>query len=168
VAIVVDYGTTVSAARITLDVTRVALTGTVALAPTISVSNVSASGPWTDIPDLYQVFSALFRYTKYTLAATSSDGGIAQISSINARLDLKRKTEEWMVVCNAADSGGTTLDITGKFVQILSINITPEGTTPLSPVYTYDSAINPTWVKIMLFNGAVRASATASITIRGV
>jgi len=163
----IDYGATIASTKITMDVTRNTPAGTVTVTPTISVS-INGSD-WTDYADQYQTYASGFRYVKYRLDMASSDGAVLRISAMDTRLDMKQKTYEGKVTCAAADSGGTVVDITGLFMDVSSIQITAQGTTPVIAIYDFVDNPNPTEFKILLFNtSGARVDGTASYIIRGV
>lgn len=171
----VDYGATVPASKATMTVNPSFLNGVITYAPTIEFSLNGTT--WTAPAATFSVYGTAFRYVRYTLgmSATHDGTGLATDSSalvlinpLNYKLDVKQKTYQFMVNAVSTDAGGTSVDITGIFVDVSSIVLTALGTTPLICVYDFVDAPNPTTLKVLAFTTAgVRASATVSGTIRG-
>ena len=107
-----------------------------------------------------------FRYVKVRVEVT---GGTITLQGCNLKLSSKSLKETGTVACNASDAGGTTVTFTRSYVDVVSISVTPLGTTPVIPVYDFADVPNPTSFKILLFNkDGVRVSGNASYTIEGV
>lgn len=175
----VDYGTTIASAKITMSPTEAFLHGTVTQTPSISVSATGAfAGEETTFAGVWSAHSTAFRYVKFTIAfsAAASGTGLASdtanllgVDPLTYVLDLKLKTHQGMTVCASGDAGGTSVDITGVFLDVQSITVTPKSTTAVHASYDFVDAPNPTAFKILLWDaGGSRVSATASWTIRGV
>ena len=74
------------------------------------------------------VYAENFRYVRYTFTVT---GGYAEISNINYRLDVKRKTDMGQAYCKATDGGtgndtGTWIPFNKKFSDIENIEYATE------------------------------------------
>lgn len=165
---VIDYASVLSSSKVVMDVTRTTPAGTVTITPTISVK-LNIGDAWTDYVGVYQAYASGFRYVKYRLDFETTDNGILNITQLNVRLEMKQKTYEGNVQCTDTDTGGTSVDITGIFVDVNSIQVTPLSTTALIACYDFVDAANPTTFKILLFDtNGNRASARASYIIRGV
>lgn len=172
----VDYGAQIGSAKITLVPTVYFSNGTVGVVPTIETSPNNSD--WTSYPSTYSVYGVSFRYVRYTLdfSAAHTGSGLATdtanflaYSPLSYVLDLKLKTYQGMTACNAGDAGGTTVDITGRFIDVQAITVTPAGTSAMYAIYDFVDAPNPTQFKILLFNTAgTRVSGTASWVVRGV
>lgn len=165
----IDYGTALAGTTITLTMTSQAISGTVAVTPSIS-ARMTDTGPWTDYGNLWQVFVAGFRYIKvrltFTAAATTN---LLLISRLNIRMAVKLRNDAGIVSAVAADAGGTWIPFKISFVDIQSISVTPQGTTPLVAVYDFTDIPNPTGFKVLLFNSAgQRVSGTVSWSAKGV
>lgn len=164
----IDYGAVIASTRITLDVTRTAVVGTVSVTPKISVK-LNSGDAWTDYDNVYQVYATNFRYAKYRLDFATSDGGILLVSKMQSKLESKQKTYEGTVTANSGDSGGTSVDITGIFIDVNSIQVTPKGTTAAIAIYDFTDTPNPTAFKVLLYNtSGTRITGTVSYLIRGV
>jgi hypothetical protein len=173
---IVDYGATISAAKVTMTPTLYSSNGTVTITPTVSTSPNSTV--WTDFVGVYSAYSTAYRYVKYILnmTATHDGSGLATdtaslivIQPLNYRLDVKQRTFQGMVSALSTDAGGTSVDITGQFIDVASITVSALGTTALFVVYDFVDTANPTAFKVLVFNSSgTRVSATVSYTLRGV
>ena len=164
---VFDFGMIIPQARVTLLVTRQAVGGTVNVTPTISVSLDGTT--WTDAAGVYDVSNGNFRYVKIHLDFASSNNGYMEISDIRLSFDARMKTVEGGITANASDTGGTPVDITGKFVDVISIQLTPAATTGMTAVYHFDDVPMPTTFYVYLFDSTgARATGTVSYTVKGV
>ncbi len=87
---VFDYGTTLAATKITATLTAVPVSGTVVATPTISVSNSSGTGPWTDYAGVSSAFVSNFRWAKvrYDFGSVGGDD-LVTITGLNVRFDVK-------------------------------------------------------------------------------
>jgi hypothetical protein len=165
---IIDYGASIPGTKITLDLTRVVVSGTVTITPTLSISSDNVT--WIDYPGVYSTYATAFRYCKVTLEVSSADGGVIAITGSSLRLDVTQVTHEFKVACVATDAGGTVVDITGLFIDVQGVKITPRGTAPLVAVADWVDEPNPTEVKILLFSDMVgtRADGDVTVTITGV
>ena len=124
---------------------------------------------WTDYAGVYEAYASNFRYAKYRLDFATANHGIMDIISCAVKLEMKQKTFEGTATCLSTDSGGTPVDITGKFSDVSSIQVTPLSTSSVVAVYDFLDAPNPTTFKILLFNSSgARVGGTASYILRGV
>lgn len=175
----VDYGATIASAKITMSPTTYYTNGTVTITPELKTSATGAfAGEETTFAGVYSAHSTSFRYVRYTLVYSAAAAGtglgtdtthLIGHKPLSFVLDLKLKTYQGMTSCNSGDSGGTSVDITGQFLDVQAITVTPHGTTPIMEVIDFTDTPSPTSFKILLFNDSgTRVSATASWTIRGV
>ncbi len=172
---VIDYGVVLANNRITVTLNSLNLVGAVAKSCTISVSADGAS--WTDYVGHWQIYATNFRYAKVHLTFTAANSNdLLEVIGLNIRLDSKLKTVTKMVACDAADVGGTVVYLTDDwtatgnqiFIDVDAIQITPQGTAPLTAVYDFVDTPNPLSLKVLLFNSAgARASGSTSLTVRG-
>lgn len=116
---VVDVGTEVPSTSINVTVSREVLEGNPSIACKIEVAS-EASGPWRVMAEnAFQTYANSFRYVRYTFTVT---GGMAAISNINYRLDVKKLSDFGSVQSNATDNGDgfedvdTTPDLYGTWV----------------------------------------------------
>lgn len=172
-----DYGTVLAANKISLGAVTAVLAGAVVIDTTISVSADGMS--WTDYAGVMQVYATNFRYVKVRITATSANGGIAELSSLNVRLDSKLKTITGTVSCAATDSGGTLVYLTDdrtatgvkEFIDVEAIVPAAkyDASYPgASAVYDFTDTPNPLSMRLLMFDkDGNRISGTASYTVRG-
>lgn len=166
---VIDYGSSVASAKITLAAAYSMQIGTATITPTISVSNTSSTGPWTDYAGQTEAYVSNFRWIKirYDLASAGGDD-LAKFTSITVRLDAKQKSDFGSINANAADAGGTVVNFNVPFSAVTSINVNAQSTSPVYAVYDFAGGANPTSFKILLFNSSgTRISGTVSWSARG-
>jgi hypothetical protein len=73
------------------------------------------------------------------------------------------------IACVSTDSGGTMVTYANAFVDISSITVNANATTPVIAIYDFTDVPNPTSFKILLFDLAgARVSGNASYQITGV
>lgn len=163
-----DYGAQLPSTKITATLTSVA-TGTLTVTPTISVSDTSATGPWTDYPGVDQVLATGFRWVKVRYDVTQvGDDAFLEITNLNLRLDVKLRNDAGSGTGNSGDSGGTTVNFNVTFVDVESIIVTPLSTTAVIPVVNFVDAPYPTSFKVLLFDtDGVRVTEDFSWTARG-
>jgi predicted phage tail protein len=162
---VIDAGSTLPSSKITITASLGAITGSPSAAYTISVSNSSASGPWTDYAGS-QAYATAFRWAKVKIAVT---GGIAEVFNAIVRMDVKERTDSGEAAVSAGDSGGTTINFTVPFVSVKSITVTPKATTARIAIYDFAGGANPTSFKALLYDTAGnRVSGTVSWQVSGV
>jgi predicted phage tail protein len=166
---VIDYGSTLPSAKVTLTGTWSQGFGASTVVPKISVSNTSSTGPWTDFTGVTEVFATTFRYIKIRYDVTASGGDdIITFSTINVRLDVKQKDDFGVVSAVSTDAGGTTVTFTQSFTDVASIILTPLGTTARYAIYDFTDVPNPTTFKVLLFDSSgTRISGSVSWAARG-
>ena len=114
--------------------------GTPSMTTQISVS--SDGSTYTDYPGQTQIFATNFRYVKVRLTATDSAGtGLYSITNLSVTLDAKLKNDGGMISCVSTDTSGTVANFGVTFVDVTSITVTPQGTTPLTAVYDFQDAV---------------------------
>ena len=164
---VIDYGSVLAGCKITVSANGLAVTGT----PTITCDiSTSADGTtYTLNSGVWQVYSTNFRYVKYRLKVQATDTtSLYKLSGANVRLDVKLKNDGGTVACNASDVSGTTANFVVPFISVTSITLTAAGTTPLTAVYNFSGAPNPTGFSIFIFNSAgQRVSGNVSWSAKG-
>jgi hypothetical protein len=173
----VNYGGVINSSRVTMTATQYFASGsTMTTTPKLEAGTDGSTWPQS-FPGVNTALISSFQYVRYTLdfSAAHNGTGLATDTSallitqpLNYRLDVKLKTHQGMVSALAADSGGTSVDITGIFVDVSSISVSALGTTPLYVVYDFTDAPNPTTFKVLVFNSSgTRVNATVSYTLRG-
>ena len=137
---VFDFGTLLSSSRVTMAFNAVVVAGTPNLTTQISVS--SDGSTYVDYPGQTQIFATNFRYVKVRLTATDSAGtGLYSITNLSVTLDAKLKNDGGMTSCVSTDTSGTVANFGVTFVDVTSITVTPQGTTPLTAVYDFQDAV---------------------------
>ena len=118
---IVDVGTDVPSTSITVTVTSRQLEGNPLISCKIEVSSNRVN--WREMADgSFQTYASSFRYVRYTLTVT---GGMAAISAINYRLDVKKQSDFGAVFSSATDNGegfvsvDATPDLYGTWVPFL-------------------------------------------------
>lgn len=166
---VVDYGATIGSSKVSVVSTYNTAFGSATITPTISVSNTSATGPWTNYAGVTEVYATTFRYIKIKYDVTSAGGDdLVQFTSINVKLDAKQKTDFGTIAAVSTDAGGTTVTFNSSFTSVTSINLTPLGTAARYAIYDFAGGANPTTFKVLLYDSAgARLSGTVSWTARG-
>jgi hypothetical protein len=84
----------------------------------------------------------------YSTATTYAYKGtdLYKLQSLGVKLDAKQRTDSGMVVVNSADAGGSIVNFSNTFVDIASITLAPQGTTPISCIYSFsDTNITGTY-----------------------
>lgn len=165
----IDYGTLLSATKITATLTYSTVSGSVTVTPTISVRALTTD-PWTNYAGLSSVFAANFRYAKirYDFSSTGGDDLIT-ITGLNVRFDVKLKNDAGTVNAVSTDTGGTTVTFNLPFVDVQSITVTPKGTSARIAVYDFTDVPNPTSFKVLLFDTAGnRVSGEVGWSVKGV
>lgn len=118
---IVDVGTDVPSTTITVTVSSSVLEGNPQISCKIEVSSDMLD--WREMADgSFQTYASSFRYVRYTFTVT---GGMAAISAINYRLDVKKQSDFGSVYSNASDNGegfvsvNDTPDLYGTWVPFL-------------------------------------------------
>lgn len=152
----VDYETTLSS-KITLDVTRETLGGTITVTPTISLSDDNVN--WTDYADQYVVYGTEFRYVKYLLELETADGGVAKVSRIGARLDVKEFTIARTVNVTDTTGDGTQVDFADWGITPIDVLAIVAGSPylgtsadPVRVAVNFTDAPDPTSFKVLVWD----------------
>jgi hypothetical protein len=165
----IDYGAVLASSKVTLTLTRTAVTGSTTATPTISVKKLPGDS-WTVYSGLASVFATDFQYVRAQYDFASSGGNdLLQVTGLNVKLDSKLKNDSGTGTANSGDSGGTVVSFGVAFVDIDSISVTPLATTAVTAVYDFVDVANPTSFKVLLFNSSgTRVSGAFSWSARGV
>ena len=161
---VFDYGTILGSSQITLN-----FQGTViAATPTISFDiGISTDGiTYTTTVGAQSIFATNFRYVKITAnVTTTSATGLYLLQSMNVLLNAKLITDAGTVDALSTDASGTIVNFSKEFVDVISITISPNGSTLLTPVYDFkDSVLTGTY---SVTSNVVTVSVTAHGLIAG-
>lgn len=171
---VVDYGSALSC-KITVDVTRTTLAGTITVTPKISVS--SDNSTWTDYDGYYEVYGSGFRYIKLRLTVTGGDTtALAKISNIAIRLDVKEKSIGTKCTVsdttgdgtqfNFSDLGITPIDVISIVAGVPFLNDSSKD--PVKVAVNFTDAPYPTYYKLVVWdkNGTRIAANNIPVAIR--
>ena len=166
---IVDYGATLAATNVTVTPTTVALAGNPSWSVTISSSNTGPTGPWLDYPDAAQVYLTNFRWLKVRVTVSSPDSASALVmSALEIKLDVKLKNDAGTVIANAGDAGGTVVPFSVAFVDVTSITVTAQGTSPRTAVTQFSGQPYPASFQVLLFDDAGnRVSGAVSWAAKG-
>jgi hypothetical protein len=162
-----DYGAILGAMRVKLIPTIEILAGNPSYQIDISISTNGIN--YIDYFNQSQIFGTNFRYIKFRITATTtSDLDVLYLSKLNLVLDAKLKTDSGSITANASDIGGTTVNFNENFLDITSITVSANSTSPLFAIYDFVDIPNPTFFKILVFNSSgTRVNAQVSWSARG-
>lgn len=140
-----DFGTVLASSRVSAAYTTTTIAGSPLIVPTISTSVDGST--WLDNAGQTQIFATNFRYVKVRITVTDSAGtGIVTLNSLAVTLDAKLKNDAGSTSCVSTDTSGTVANFTTTFVDVASITVTPQSTTPVTAVYDFlDSIITGTY-----------------------
>lgn len=174
---VFDYGATLAAMKITAAYLLTTVAGTVS--STVTLTTALDSGFTTNVQTFTtsQAYAVNFRYVKVRVAVTATDDkGIAELSNFTLKLDTKLKSLTGNINALSTDTGGTIVYLTDDrlstgpktFIDVESITLAANSTTPLYAVYDFTDTPSPLSFKVLLFNSSgTRVSGTVSYAVRG-
>jgi hypothetical protein len=168
---VVDYGASIPSSMITMAVTWSTRAGTVVMTPEIFTSPDNST--WTSLGHVYQAASSTFRYVKYNLVLTTSNGGIAVIQQIYVKLDVKQKTimNKTLNITdttgsgtsfNFSDLGITPVDIVGISADAPWTNTSAD---PITALVNFTDVPNPTSFKLLAWDKSNARVAVNGVTV---
>lgn len=166
---VYDAGAVITSTNIRVTLDSTAVVGAATLAVQISTRK-ALTDPWTDFPvDMNPVFASDFRYVKVTVNISKDavdDTSFVELREINTVLSRKLKPDSGSVFVAA---NPTWVPFNIPFVDVRSINATPQGDTSLVATTDFDDVPNPTGFKVWLFdNSGNEATGVVRWTARGV
>lgn len=162
---VFDYGTVLSSSVVTLNLDYENIVGTPILSTRISISLDGVS--YTDYDGQLQVYGTGFRYVKVKVTITGANEGFL-LKGLEVKLDSKIKSDGGAGNAVATDVGGTLVTFNKAFVDIISLTVTPNGTTPLIAIYDFVDIPNPTSCKVLMYDtDGNRVSGQFSWSARG-
>jgi hypothetical protein len=172
-----DYGATLAAMKVTVSYLLSTVAGSVSSDVVVSVALDSGFTSNVQTFPSAQGYGINFRFVKVRVnVVATNDQGIAELSNLTIKLDTKLKNQAGAVFASAADSGGTTVFLTEDrtstgpktFIDVESITVAAQGTTPLYAIYDFTDTFDPLSFKILLFNSSgTRVSGTVSYSVRG-
>lgn len=166
---VIDMGATVDLSRIRINPEVEVVAGT-----TTTVRwwiGVSSDGVTFTEQEFKDTVQASFRYVRIRAEVTTdSDKDLIKIWAIGLVLDVKIKSDQGNGTANASDVGGTVVFFNRPFIDVESITLTANSTTPVTIVYDFVDAPNPVSFKVLAFNQATGARITVPFSwfVRGV
>lgn len=167
---VIDHGTTIAACKISMIVALGAGFGNPTVSYTISVSNTSATGPWTNYAGVTEVYATGFRWVKVKIDMTGTGtNDLVEVQGLVTKLDAKQKSDFGSVNCTTV-AGGDVVSFNTTFTSVSSITLSAQaqGTTVLIPIYDFAGGANPTSFKVLLYNSAgTRVTGSVSWAARG-
>ncbi|MCG7628984.1 phage tail protein [Epibacterium sp. MM17-32] len=163
-----DTGGVLKASIITVTPTAKALAGDGEIAVDIEYRE-KETDPWTKRENQNRIYAQNFRYVRFTLRlAADSRHDLVEVSRIDMRLNVKIRNDAGSGVANATDTNGTQVNFNVEFVDVASITVTPNTTTPVIPVYDFEDTQNPTGFTVYLFDkNGNRVSGDFSWAVRG-
>jgi predicted phage tail protein len=164
----IDYGTILPASRVTVTPTYDIVDGAPSLAVKIEVSPDNSI--WTAYNNTTAVYVSNFRYARYTVTVTGGASGrdILRLKGINYRYDVKLKNDAGTVQANSTDANGTPVTFNIGFIDVTSITVTANTTSPVFAVYNFVDAPNPTGFTVYLFDkNGNRVAGTVSWSAKG-
>ena len=179
---ITDFGVTIPASRIQVDMSQVALDPPIGEGVTIS-PQISVGTDGTNFTDLdanaSNVLGTNFRYVKvvFTLSA-SGNNDLIKVNNISQKLFLKQKTDQGSVDISASEAAsGKQVSFfagtTKAFLDVDSIALQIRGSSGTAKYAIYDflDEPTPTGFKIFLFDedgNAPTGTNTVDFTVRGV
>lgn len=172
---IIDYtgvpGEYLPATKVSMNVTRTTLAGTLTVTPEIlhSLDGVS----YTSLGETYTAYVPQFRFIKYRLTVTTSDGGLLRLEQINVKLDVKQR--RYVTSVNVTD---TVSD--GTQVTFASLGLSPNdvlGITaeapytgnstndPIRALVNFQDTVNPTSFKVLAYNKSNARVAVNGVTV---
>jgi hypothetical protein len=83
-----------------------------------------------------------FRFVKVRITASNtSDKVMYKLNFLEVRLDAKKKYDSLSVTSLSTDTLGTIVNFNKEFIDVQSINVTPNSTTALIAVYDFQDAV---------------------------
>jgi predicted phage tail protein len=148
----IDYGAILPASRVTVTPTYDIVDGAPALAVKIEVS--ADNSTWTAYNNTTAVYVSNFRYARYTVTVTGGTTGrdILRLKGINYRYDVKLKNDAGTIQAISTDVNGTPVTFNVGFIDVTSITVTANTTSPVFAVYNFQDVPNPTGFTVYLFD----------------
>lgn len=94
-------------------------------------------------------FFEQIRFLKFKLEFTAEDDkSLAEFFNVTISLNVKKELDSGLVTANAGDITGTTVLFNKKFKDVESITLTVEAKEPVTAIYDFLDAANPTSFKV--------------------
>lgn len=129
----------------------------------------TVNDPWIKHTNKTRVYAQNFQFIRFTLRLVAdSKHDLIEVSRIDMRLNVKIRNDAGSGHGLAADTGGTQVNFNVDFVDVASITVTPNTTTPVIPVYDFLDTQNPTGFTVYLFDkNGNRVDGDFSWAVRG-
>lgn len=134
-----DYGTVLGSSQVTIDYQGTTLDDVVTLRTDIAVSDDNVT--FANSENVSSIFATNFRYVKVRFTVTSDTVGLYLLNNLSTVLDAKLINDAGTVSAVSTDTNGTIVNFNKEFIDIQSINVSPSGTTLLTPVYNFQDAV---------------------------
>jgi hypothetical protein len=149
-----DYEQTIAlTTKITLNLSHETIDGSPDITPQISVAldDGGVPGAWTDYTGgEYEIVESNFQYVKVRVTVASVGGDdLLSLEGLSVKLDLKERTDSGRV--QILDQG-QTVTFNVDFLDVISLTITPEGTTPLYAIYDFVDETHTTGFDVYVFD----------------
>lgn len=160
-----DYGVLLASSLITMTLGYDVLQGIPNLNTTLSISSDGIT--YTDYTNQLQVYGTGFRYVKVRVTVSGTNSALL-LNQLDIKLDSKIKNDSGSGYANSSDTTGTLVNFNKTFVDITSINVTPNSTSPIIAIYDFLDVPNPTSFKVLLYDtDGNRLSGNFSWSARG-
>jgi hypothetical protein len=142
---VFDYGTVLGSSQITLSYQGSVIASSATISFDIGISQDGIT--YTTTVGAQSIFATNFRYVKITANVTTANAtGLYLLQSMNVLLNAKLISDAGNVNALSTDASGTLVNFAKEFVDIMSITVSPNGSTLLTPVYDFkDSVLTGTY-----------------------
>jgi predicted phage tail protein len=129
----------------------------------------TVNDPWIKHTNKTQVYAQNFQFIRFTLRLVAdSKHDLIEVSRIDMRLNVKIRNDAGSGQGFAVDTSGTQVNFNVNFVDVASITVTPNTTTPVIPVYDFLDTQNPTGFTVYLFDkNGNRVDGDFSWAVRG-
>lgn len=141
---VFDFGTTLNSSKVTVTQSGSIISGSPSVSVDIEVSPNNST--WKSHYGVTSVFENNFRYVRVTIKVTGDDRALYLVEQMVVRCDAKQKTDSFSGQCLSSDTSGTVFNFTKEMLDVESIVLTAQSTTPVMVVYDFkDSIISGTF-----------------------
>ncbi len=157
----IDYGAVLPSSMVSITLGYDVIKGSPNISYTISLSLDNVT--WVDYSQA-QVYGSNFRYIKLLVEVSGVNSAI-NVHTFKCKIDSKEKTDSGRhVVSNT----GTFINFNKSFVDISSITVTPESTTPVFALYDFEDTPNPLGFTAYIFNtDGIKVNGTISWIAKG-
>lgn len=139
---VFDYGTILANSSITVGFSGSLISGSPSTYSTIETSVDGVA--WTSAVVGSSIFATNFRFIRISIVAVkNAPGDLYLLENVRIRLDSKQKTDAGNGIASSGDSLGTIVNFSSdrEFIDVVSITVTPGGTTPVISVYDFKDVV---------------------------